>query len=185
MSLRDAAVAAAKRYGIPPDLFLRQLGAESSWNPDAVSPAGATGIGQLMPGTAAELGVDPSDPMQNIDGSARYLKQQYDKFGDWKLALAAYNAGPGAVEKYGGVPPYDETRNYVAKIMGEGGANRDEAFGSNGTGFDANALAALMQQQEPQAMPDFGQPQRQGNLSIPNFAQTIRAGQQAYLRRRA
>jgi hypothetical protein len=191
LSLRDAAVAAAKRYGIPPDLFLRQLGQESGFDAGAVSPKGATGVGQLMPGTAAELGVDPTDPMQNIDGSARYLKQQFDRFGDWKLALAAYNAGPGAVEKYGGIPPYDETRNYVASIMG--GQDGDVAGivgGQNdpqgGRGIDANALAALMQQQEPQApmMPDFGQPQQRGNLNIPNFAQTIRAGRQAYLRRR-
>jgi soluble lytic murein transglycosylase-like protein len=71
-----------------------------------------------MPGTAANLGVDPHDPAQNLEGGARYLRQMYDKFGSWRLALAAYNAGPGAVEQHGGVPPYRETTRYVKKILG-------------------------------------------------------------------
>lgn len=115
---RQYAVEQAQRYNIPVDMFLRQIGAESSWNPTATSNKGAQGYGQLMPATAAELGVDPNDPYQNIEGSARYLAQQYGRFGEWPLALAAYNAGPGAVEKYGGIPPFAETQNYVAKIMG-------------------------------------------------------------------
>lgn len=115
------AVAAAQKYGIPPDLFLRQIKQESAWNPRAVSSAGAMGLGQLMPGTARELGVsDPYNPEQNLDGAARYMAQQYKKFGDWRLALAAYNAGPGNVQKHNGVPPFKETRNYVAKILGDG-----------------------------------------------------------------
>lgn len=118
---RSYAIQMAQQYGIPPDLFLRQLNMESGWNPGAISPKGATGIGQLMPGTAAELGVDPSDPYQNIDGSARYLAQQFEEFGSWPLALAAYNAGPGAVRKYGGIPPYAETQKYVGNILGSGG----------------------------------------------------------------
>lgn len=104
--------------GVDPDLFLRLVGAESSFNPDAVSSKGATGLAQLMPDTAAELGVDPTDPIQNLRGGARYLRQQLDEFGDPVLALAAYNAGPGNVRKYGGIPPFEETQNYVAKIMG-------------------------------------------------------------------
>lgn len=76
------------------------------------------GLGQLMPGTAAELGVDPNDPYQNVEGAARYLSQQYGTFGTWPLALAAYNAGPGAVQKYGGIPPFAETQAYVPKILG-------------------------------------------------------------------
>jgi hypothetical protein len=120
MDIRDYAIAQAERYNIPTDVFLRMIGVESSWNQGAVSPKGASGLGQLMPGTAAELGVDPSDPYQNIEGSARYLSQQFQDFGSWPLALAAYNAGPGAVRKYGGIPPFEETQAYVPKILGIG-----------------------------------------------------------------
>lgn len=131
MDLRDYAIAEAHRKGIPPEIFLKMIGQESGFDQSAVSPKGASGIGQLMPGTAKELGVDPSDPYQNIEGSARYLAQQYAKFGTWPMALAAYNAGPGAVSKYGTIPPYAETQNYVAKIMGTNGgpaANRPSAY---------------------------------------------------------
>lgn len=114
----EAAREAARRHGIPEDLFLRLVQQESGWNTGAVSHKGATGLAQLMPATAARLGVDETDPHQNLDGGARYLRMMYDRFGDWKLALAAYNAGPEAVEKYGGIPPYSETTNYVARIMG-------------------------------------------------------------------
>ncbi len=109
---------AARRHGVPEDLFLRLVQQESGWNSGAVSHKGATGLAQLMPETAARLGVDETDPGQNLDGGARYLRMMYDRFGDWKLALAAYNAGPEAVEKYGGIPPYAETTNYVASILG-------------------------------------------------------------------
>ncbi|MEM1129673.1 MAG: lytic transglycosylase domain-containing protein [Pseudomonadota bacterium] len=109
---------AARRHGIPESLFLRLVQQESAWNPTARSHKGAIGLAQLMPGTARVLGVNPHDPHQNLDGGARYLRQQYEAFGSWRLALAAYNAGPGAVEKHNGVPPYRETRNYVRKILG-------------------------------------------------------------------
>ena len=112
------AKAAARKHGVPEDLFLRLVQQESGWNPGAVSPKGAQGLAQLMPGTAARLGVDASDPQQNLEGGARYLAMMFSRFGSWKLALAAYNAGPQAVEKYGGVPPYDETTGYVAAILG-------------------------------------------------------------------
>ena len=110
--------AAARRHGIPEDLFLRLIQQESNWNPTAKSHAGAYGLAQLIPSTARYLGVDIRDPYQNVDGGARYLKEQYRTFGSWRLALAAYNAGPGAVKKYGGVPPFKETRNYVKVIWG-------------------------------------------------------------------
>ncbi|UMA66550.1 lytic transglycosylase domain-containing protein [Roseivivax marinus] len=109
---------AARRHGVPEDLFLRLVQQESGWNPSAKSHKGALGLAQLMPGTAARLRVDPNDPAQNLEGGARYLKAQFERFKSWKLALAAYNAGPGAVEKYGGVPPYKETLNYVKIIWG-------------------------------------------------------------------
>ena len=109
---------AARRHGVPSDLFLRLVQQESGWKPAARSHKGAIGLAQLMPFTAAKLGVDPHDPYQNLDGGARYLAQQYRAFKSWRLALAAYNAGPGAVKKHGGVPPYRETRNYVRVIWG-------------------------------------------------------------------
>lgn len=112
------AQAAARKHGIPENLFLRLVQQESGWNPSARSHKGAMGLAQLMPGTAAKLGVNPRDPIQNLEGGARYLRMMYNQFGDWRLALAAYNAGPGAVAKYRGIPPYRETRNYVRIIAG-------------------------------------------------------------------
>ena len=114
----EAARAAARQHGVPEDLFLRLVQQESGWNPNAKSNKGAIGLAQLMPGTARRLGVDPHNPQQNLEGGARYLATQYRTFKSWRLALAAYNAGPAAVEKYGGVPPYKETRNYVRVIWG-------------------------------------------------------------------
>lgn len=114
----ETAKAAARAHNVPEDLFLRLVQQESGWNPGAVSPKGATGLAQLMPGTADLLGVDIDDPEENLRGGARYLRMMYDKFGSWKLALAAYNAGPKAVEAAGGVPDFDETQNYVKAILG-------------------------------------------------------------------
>jgi soluble lytic murein transglycosylase-like protein len=114
----EVARSAARQHGVPEDLFLRLVQQESGWNPGAVSHKGATGLAQLMPATAALLGVDATVPSENLDGGARYLRMMYDKFGSWRLALAAYNAGPGAVEEHGGIPPFDETRNYVKAILG-------------------------------------------------------------------
>jgi soluble lytic murein transglycosylase-like protein len=114
----EIAKAAARKHGVPEDLFLRLVQQESGWNPVAVSHKGAKGLAQLMPGTAERLGVDINDPEANLDGGARYLRMMFDKFGTWKLALAAYNAGPGAVEAHDGIPPYAETENYVAAILG-------------------------------------------------------------------
>ncbi|MDR3277300.1 MAG: lytic transglycosylase domain-containing protein [Oscillospiraceae bacterium] len=109
---------AAQRYDIPVNLLKAVAQAESSVNPNAVSKCGAVGVMQLMPATARALGVtDSYDPAQNIMGGAKYLREMLDAFdGDTGLALAAYNAGPGAVRKYGGVPPYAETQAYVQKV---------------------------------------------------------------------
>ena len=114
----SVAKSAARKHGVPEDLFLRLVQQESNWRVSAKSHKGAIGLAQLMPGTAAKLGVNPHDPKQNLDGGARYLRMMYDRYGNWRLALAAYNAGPGAVDKYGGVPPYRETTTYVRKIWG-------------------------------------------------------------------
>jgi len=112
--------AAARKYGIDPALLKGLIRQESNFNPNAKSPAGAAGLCQLMPGTAASLGCsNPLDPAQAIDAGAKYLSQQLKAFGgDVRKALAAYNAGPGAVQRYGGVPPYAETQNYVRAVMG-------------------------------------------------------------------
>ena len=114
----EVAKAAARKHGVPEDLFLRLVQQESGWNPVAVSVKGATGLAQLMPDTAKHLGVDIHDAEENLEGGARYLRMMYDKFGTWELALAAYNAGPGAVEDADGIPPFDETQNYVKAILG-------------------------------------------------------------------
>jgi soluble lytic murein transglycosylase-like protein len=116
--LLNLARSAAQRNNIPEDLFLRLVQQESGWNANAVSVKGALGLAQLMPATARSLGVDPNDVSQNLEGGARYLRTQYETFGTWQLALAAYNAGPSAVQQYGGIPPYRETQNYVRVIWG-------------------------------------------------------------------
>jgi hypothetical protein len=116
---QTAARNTALRVGVDPNLFVALVRQESQGNPNARSPAGAVGYTQLMPATARGLGVDPSNPAQNLLGGAMYLKQQLKAFGgDPRKALAAYNAGPGAVQKYGGVPPFAETQAYVRAILG-------------------------------------------------------------------
>lgn len=115
------AVEVAERNGIPEAVFLALIDQESRWNRSALSPKGAIGLAQLMPATARELRVDPHDPAQNLEGGARYLRDQFLTFGSWELALAAYNAGPGAVQQYGGIPPYRETQNYVQIIINKSG----------------------------------------------------------------
>jgi soluble lytic murein transglycosylase-like protein len=109
---------AAVKFGVPKELFARLIQMESNWNPKALSPAGAIGLAQLLPETAAKLGVDPYDPQANLEGGALYLKQQFTRFSSWKLAIAAYNAGPEAVALYNDVPPFSETQAYVVTILG-------------------------------------------------------------------
>lgn len=117
--LKQIARQKARDFGVNEDIFLRLIQKESSWNPKATSRAGAQGLVQLMPGTARGLGVsNPYDPVQSITGGARYLSQQLKRFGSYEKALAAYNAGPGNVERYGGIPPFRETQNYVKTILG-------------------------------------------------------------------
>ncbi len=115
-------LATAERNDLNPELLTALVTVESGWRPDAVSWAGARGLGQLMPSTARTLGVNPRDPSENLHGAGQYLKAMIDRFADrggnaLRYAIGAYNAGPKAVEKYHGIPPYAETRNYVRKVL--------------------------------------------------------------------
>jgi len=118
--IESSILQAARKYNLPPGLIKAVIRAESNFQVEAVSPAGAQGLMQLMPATAKALGVgNPFDIAENIDGGARYLRQMLDSFdGDVRVALAAYNAGPGTVEKYGGqIPPYQETQHYIDRVL--------------------------------------------------------------------
>jgi soluble lytic murein transglycosylase-like protein len=109
---------ACARYGVPEDIVCAVIKAESNFRADAVSPAGAKGLMQLMDGTARGLGVaDSFDPQQNIEGGVKFLQRLLQRYDSVPLALAAYNAGPGAVDRYGGIPPYEETQRYVTRVM--------------------------------------------------------------------
>ncbi|RBY94304.1 lytic transglycosylase [Blastococcus sp. TBT05-19] len=115
---------AATKHGVDPSLLAAVAKQESNFNTSAVSPAGAQGLMQFMPATAKGLGVDAMDPASAIDGAAKYLSSLTKQFGSTELALAAYNAGPGTVSRYGGVPPYSETQNYVRSVMSKAEAYR-------------------------------------------------------------
>ena len=108
--------AASQATGVPEAIIRAVMRQESGGNPSARSPVGAIGLMQFMPGTAAGMGINPADPDQAVLAGAKYLKANFDKFGSWKKAIAAYNAGPGAVQRYGGIPPYKETQGYVQRI---------------------------------------------------------------------
>ena len=186
MDYRSLAYQTAQKYGINPDLFVRQIQAESAFNPAAVSSAGAIGLGQLMPATAKELGVDPTDPAQNLDGAARYMKQLLGRYkGNQTLALAAYNAGMGNVDKAGGVPNFKETQNYIAKIMGSNMAQQPTQ--PNAQGFLGGLLGGQGIGGALGLSDDMRDKLRMGILagSDPRaFAQQIQAAQQSITARR-
>ncbi len=116
-ALMNLAAYYARGFGLDEKLVQAVVWVESGFCPKAVSPEGAVGLGQLMPGTAALLGVDPGNPAQNLWATSKYLRDQYDTFGNWELSLAAYNAGPGNVIKYRGVPPFTETQSYIRRVL--------------------------------------------------------------------
>jgi hypothetical protein len=165
VNLQALAVDAARRHGVPVHKFMGLIDQESAWDPQAKSSAGAQGLGQLMPGTARELGVqNPYDPAQNLDGAARYLRQQMDRFGSIDKALAAYNAGPGNVQRYGGIPPFRETQNYVPAVL-----QKSQKYASFGGGAPASTSA-------PSAAPATAAPapaSSQPGFSLGNLAAGI------------
>lgn len=145
-SLDSIFEAASRKYGVPVTLLKAVAKTESNFNSTAVSSCGAMGIMQLMPATAKSLGVtDPFDPEQNIMGGAKYLAQMLKEFGGKiELAVAAYNAGPGNVEKYDGIPPFKETQSYVKKVLEYSGSelSTDSVISSSGTLSEGSSQSA-------------------------------------------
>lgn len=118
MNVQDLIARAARRHGVEATLVRSIIQAESAFDQQAISPVGAIGLMQLMPATAAELGFDPAVPEQNVEAGTQYIAFLLARYGRRKdLALAAYNAGPGAVDQYGGIPPFAETREYVRRVL--------------------------------------------------------------------
>ncbi len=135
----------AERWHLDPNVLVAIVTVESDWHTHARSSAGAIGLGQLMPGTAQMLGVNPRDPAQNLSGAARYISGLIQRFGNgqhgYELAFAAYNAGPHAIDEFGGVPPYDETQHYVVKVF-RALANLEHTVRVPKYDLDAQAMAA-------------------------------------------
>ncbi len=131
--------AASAKYGVPFSLLSAQINQESGWQPSVVSSAGAEGIAQFMPGTAASNNVNPLDPSSAIPGMASLMASYFKEFGSWADALAAYNAGPEAVEEYDGVPPYSQTQSYVSDILSASGTPNTLGTSKGGSGSTAPA----------------------------------------------
>lgn len=154
--------AAADKFGIPTAILSGLIKQESGFR-DVTSPVGAVGYAQFMPKTAEGMGINPHDPVSAINGAAQYLSNAFKKFGKMDLAVASYNAGTGAIEKYQGIPPYKETQNYVKNVMGTAGAIHQSA---NGPTMDMIAQAKKMAQTPPQGTPAPKLP------ATPNYGQT-------------
>lgn len=180
----DYAISRAQDLGLNPELVLSMIEAESNFNPKATSNKGARGLMQVMPATAAEMGYDPEtlhDPFTSIDAGTQYLRQMMDKYDDPGLAVAAYNAGPGAVDKHGGIPPFDETINYVSKVFGKA-PSAMENFRSGPQPYEMTDTGELFQGPEVGARPaadseegggylaDLGISALQGAIDVPNAA---------------
>jgi len=178
--LEQIAREAAAQYNLPVDVFLRLIQQESGFDPSAVSPKGALGPAQLMPDTAKELGVDPSNVRENIFGGAKYLSQQLSRFGEMPLALAAYNAGPTRVARLGRIPNIPETQNYVKSILGSIDGQPLSATRNNAMVGNMQTPPIFPQKQQKQGLQgllqSFMQPnERTGLTGAENFAQALDA----------
>ncbi len=143
-SLVNAFLDAGREYNVSPALLKAVASAESGFDPDAVSSTGAVGLMQIMPDTARQLGIDPSDPVQSIRGAAKYLRSLLDQFnGNVTLAIAAYNAGPGAVTQYNGIPPYKETQDYVVHVTDLAKKYSSNSTGENNSGAEPGSDNAV------------------------------------------
>ena len=182
MNYAEMAAATAQQYGVDPEIFVRQMVQESGLNPDAVSPAGAVGIAQIMPGTARDPGYgiapvsDRNDPEESLRFGAQYMRAMLDKYGgDYGLALAAYNAGPGAVDEAGGIPAFAETQNYVRSILGGSGAPIGAGMsmgGPQGTLPSEGLLTGMGADEETMSLMDMIQPMLRAQAT-PEQAQAL------------
>jgi len=170
----------AQQHNIPPDMLRRMFMVESNMNPNAVNPrTGAAGIGQFMPGTAKELGIDPMNPRQAIPASAMYLRQNFNRFGDWDKATAAYNWGPGNVARHGldNMPP--ETRSYVARVVGGGGGPQQPFVAQAPAPVPAQSSLSSLVAQAPQQQRPMPMPDPTGLIISPLLAQLQKISQQS------